>query len=322
MIFEDIQTREQADSEILSTNLEKWMVGTAMKAKSPAGCMFIFVANMYPTPWSILRKLKSNPTWTKFIAGGILSDGSSLWEELQPIAQLKKEFENDLAMGHPEIFYAEVLNDETASVNKSIDISKIPAYPFTPDEIAAGSFIVIDPSNDKVKSDAVSIGYFEVHDAKPVMKEVIEDIMSPGTTINNALTMALKHGCTLIVVESNAYQYSLLYWFEFRCAQLGIIGISCVPIYSGAQSKNSRILTMFQEVLKGETVIHDECKAVATLQMSSFNPLKTNNVDGVLDLLTYAPKVMIQYPDLLVNMTIIQDQETESMQVIEDNSSF
>src|SRR5215217_2235926 len=38
MIFEDIQTREDAESEILSNALMTWMVGTAMKAKSPAGC--------------------------------------------------------------------------------------------------------------------------------------------------------------------------------------------------------------------------------------------------------------------------------------------
>ena len=46
MIFDDIQTREDADSETVSKNLETWMVGTAMKAKSPHGCLFIFIANM------------------------------------------------------------------------------------------------------------------------------------------------------------------------------------------------------------------------------------------------------------------------------------
>ncbi len=104
-------TRADADSETVSTNLETWMFGTAMKAKSPEGCLFVFIANMYPTKWSLLRRLKHNPTWMKFIAGGILADGTSLWEDLQPIAQLLREFENDLSAGRPEIFYAEVLND-------------------------------------------------------------------------------------------------------------------------------------------------------------------------------------------------------------------
>jgi hypothetical protein len=62
-----------------------------------------------------------------------------LWEELQPLEQLLREFQNDLATGHPEIFYSEVLNDENASVNSAIDLSKVPEYKFQDDDIPAGS---------------------------------------------------------------------------------------------------------------------------------------------------------------------------------------
>lgn len=322
MIFDDIQSREEADSQVLSDNLERWLYGTAMKAKNPKGCMFIFLANMYPTPYSILRKLKTNHNWVKFIAGGILADGTSLWEELQPVKQLIKEFENDLASGHPEIFFSEVLNDENVNVNKSIDISKIPVYPFTEDEIAVGKMIIIDPSNDKVKSDAVSIGYFEILDTKPVLMEVIEDKLSPGDTIRKALTLALTHGCRLIVVESNAFQYSLLYWFDFFCQQMGIAGINCVDIYSGTMSKNSRILVMFTELLKGETIIHPRCRPQCDAQLVTFNSLKTTNTDGILDLLTYAPKALSMYGEFAQSIDIIQDMEISAIKVLEHNSCF
>jgi hypothetical protein len=104
MVFDDIQSREDSESEILASQLETWMVGTAMKAKSPEGCLYFFIANMYPTKGSLLRKLKMNPNWVKYIVGGIRSNGTSLWEELQPIKQLLREFQNDLSTGHPEIF--------------------------------------------------------------------------------------------------------------------------------------------------------------------------------------------------------------------------
>ena len=99
MIFDDIQKREDADSEVLSESLLKWMIGTAMKAASPFGCLYIFIGNMYPTPHSILKKLKHNPEWTSFIVGGILHDGTSLWEELKPITQLLAEYRSDAALG-------------------------------------------------------------------------------------------------------------------------------------------------------------------------------------------------------------------------------
>ena len=322
MLFDDIQSRECADSEIQSAALESWMIGTAMKAKSPMGCMFLFVGNMYPTKHSILRKLKANHTWTKFIAGGILADGTSLWEELQPIKQLTAEFENDLSMGHPEIFYSEVLNDENASSNNLIDLSKLPDVPYQEGDIPGGNFIVIDPATDKLGSDEVSIGYFEIHDAAPILMEIEEGRFSPGETIRIALKIALTKNCRLIAVESNAYQYSLLYWFDFICEQMGIIGIEAVPIYSGVRAKNARILEMFKAYSAGELFVYKDARLAVHIQITSFNPLRRDNTDGLLDLLTYAPKVVEEFGEYVIASTIIETQEFDAIEVIEHNSPF
>jgi hypothetical protein len=269
---------------------------------------------MYPTKHSLLRKLKHNPTWIKFIAGGILASGESLWEELQPIKQLLREYENDLAMGRPEVFYAEVLNDENASVNNLIDLSKLPTYSIPEDEVHQGNFIIIDPATDKANSDAVSITYFEVHDAIPVAKKIVEGRLSPGDTIVESLKIALSKNCRVIAIESNAYQYTLQYWFNFICAQRGIIGIEAVEVYSGAYSKNARIINMFKQLLAGEILIHPECQAQVNLQITSFNPLKRDNTDGLLDCLTYAPKVIELYSHLIMGGTIVEEQEFGKLQ--------
>lgn len=322
MVFEDIQSRECAESQIQSQSLETWMIGTAMKAKSPTGCMFLFVANMYPTKYSILRKLKSNPTWVKFIAGGLLADGTSLWEELQPAAQLIEEFENDLSMGHPEIFFSEVLNDENASANNLIDLSKLPEIPYTEGDIPAGNFIIIDPATDKKDSDAVSVGYFEIHDAKPMLMHVSEGRFSPGDTIRKALNYALTYNCRLIAIESNAYQYSLCYWFTFICDQLGILGVEAVPVYSGTRAKNARILEMFKAYAKGELYIHPEARPAAHMQITSFSALRRDNTDGILDLLTYAHKVIEEFGEFVVASNIIEAQSFDAIEVLEHNSCF
>lgn len=322
MLMDDIQSRECADSEIQSTSLESWMVGTLMKAKSPLGCMFLFVGNMYPTKHSILRKLKKNPNWIKFIAGGILADGTSLWEELQPISQLLAEFQNDLAMGHPEIFYSEVLNDENVQANNLIDLSKLPISTYQSGDIAAGNFIIIDPATDKKDSDAVSIGYFEVHDARPMLMKLSEGRFSPGETIRKSLELALENNCRLIVVEGNAYQYSLLYWFEFISKQLGIVGIEAVPIYSGSRAKITRIIEMLKSYASGEIHVHDDVRLDVHTQIAQFNPLKLNNTDGILDLLTYAPRVLSEFGEFVISGNIIEMQEYEGIEVPEFNSDF
>lgn len=324
MIFDDIQNRTMAESQVVSEALEREMVGTAMKAKSPEGCLYIFIANMYPTKWSILRRLKSNPNWVKFIAGGILADGTSLWEDLQPIKQLYKEFQNDLAMGRPEIFYAEVLNDENASSNNLIDLSALPALPYQEDDIPGGNFVIIDPSNNKLTSDSTAIGYFEVHNATPVLRDLVNDKLSPGDTIRKALEFCLTHNCRLVAIESVAYQASLCYWFQFICQQMGIIGIEAVEVYPGGTSKNSRILKMLKSYAAGEVFVDPKCKTEVHLQITQFNPLRTDNTDDILDLLCYAPKVLEFYGEYVVSMSIIQSQEYTDVKVlgVDDNCCF
>lgn len=322
MIFEDIQSREDADSETISKALETWMYGTAMKAKSPEGCMFLFVANMYPTKHSILRKLKSNPNWVKFIAGGILADGTSLWEDLQPIEQLTKEFENDLAAGHPEIFYSEVLNDENAAANNLLDFSRIPDCDIPLGTLPEGNFIIIDPSGMKKKSDECAIGYLEIHNVKPVLMELTSDRLSPGDTIRVALQYALQHNCRLVAIESVAYQSSLCYWFNVICTQMQITGIECVEIYPGGFSKTSRILSMFKDYQKGEVQVTQRLRAQVHGQMVGFNPLKTDNTDDILDLLCYAPKVIENFAEFIVASNELISQELDNIPVLEYTSSF
>lgn len=317
MVFEDIQSREDADSETISDGLYKWMNGTAMKAKSPTGCLMLFIANMYPTPHSILKKLCDNSTWTKFIAGGILTDPvtgklSSLWEDLQPLDQLLTEFQSDLESGFPEIFYAEVLNDPNASVNNKVDVSKIPRFDYDAQPAHQGSFIVIDPASGKAKGDDISIGYFEIFEGKPCLRELKCGKFSPGDTIWKTLEICQRRGCGLVMIEGNAYQESLAYWFKFICEQIKLEGIQALPIYSGKAAKNARIIRMFVALAKGEILLHDEVRAEVFIQVTGFAPLREDNTDGILDLLTYAPRIIAEFEDAIVNSTIIEAQILDS----------
>lgn len=326
MIFDDIQTKEEANSETVSMQIEDWLYSTAMKAKSPHGCIFIFIANMYPTKWSLLRRIKANPTWDKVIVGGILADGTSLWEELQPITQLLKEYARDTAAGRPEVFYAEVLNDETASTNFLLDLTKVPPVPYHLEDIHLGNFIIIDPSNDKANSDNVAIGYFEMHQNTdfvpvPCLREVVSRRLSPLDTINTALEIALRRNCQLIVCEANAYQYSLLFWFNYICQQRGIAGINCVDIYSGILKKSTRILSMFKELIAGEIAVDPSCQPLVWQEARDYKPLKMENVDNILDLLTYAIRTYSTYQSFIESSLTIEMQEYSSVKILTEQEN-
>jgi hypothetical protein len=127
-----------------------------------------------------------------------------------------------------------------------------------------------------------------------------------------SIKMGMKWNCKLVLIEANGYQYSLKYWSEFTCLQLGIVGFNFVPIYSGKLSKNSRILTMFKAYVAGEILVHPSCRAQVHTQILGFNPLKTLNVDGILDCLTYAQRVIEEFAEFIRISTIEGSQEFEN----------
>lgn len=298
MIFEDYQTKAESENELLSDNLYKEMLGTHMKAKSPFGCVFIFIANMYPTPGSILKKLKNNKDWISFIVGGITSDGQSLWEELQPLSQLLEEYEKDLNAGHPEIFLSEVLNDENAGIKAGIDITKIPQFPFDDDELPQGRAIIIDPSLDNPTSDYNGVGLMGIYDGIPTLERVKLKRFTPLELIKTAMIMAMETGTRLICVENIAYQASLLFWFEKICVDNGITGFHFMPLNVGGKSKNAKIMSTLKELERKEIYVKPEVRSLLINEVIKFNPLKKNNQDTCLDLLTFVKKVVEQYADL------------------------
>lgn len=293
IILEDAQTREDADSEQISKQLYDWILGTLGYARSPFGTMMIFVANMYPTPHSILKKIKADPNWIKFIAAGIQSDMTSLWEDLQPIAQLINDYQAAKTAGRPEIFAAEILNDESVSKNNLIDLDKLPPNPYTDQDIALYKFVIIDPAGNKKKSDSTAIGYFECVDtAKPIFKDVRCRTMSPGEQVKEAIELAIHYGCYAIGVESVAYQSSLLFWIDHFVQELGITGMRFFEIPSGRSSKEAGIIKMFQAYRAGEIFTHKNVRSLVHNQILSFDPARTDNVDDILDVMKYAPKLI------------------------------
>lgn len=81
---------------------------------------------------------------------------------------------------------------------------------------------------------------------------------------------------------------------------------------------------MFKSYSAGELFIAPSCQAVAHTQIIGFNPLKRDNVDDVLDLLAYMPKVLEMYGEFVQNQSILINQEHDAIEVLPAgfNSSF
>lgn len=307
MLMDDIQDREDAKNKELADALLVWMLSTLMKACSPFGCTYIFVGNMYPQN-SILAKLKQTKGWISLVVGGILADGSSLWEALKPVQELLEEYERDSELGHPEIFISEVLNSTEIALASGIDpaaISFLPEY-FNNDDMGEASFIVIDPSGGKEGGDDCTINHWEVKDSHPIFDELKAGTFSPLDTIKFAIEMGMRRNTRCIGVESGAYQSTLLFWFQKYCetAELNGIGViegfHFVELPPKGQKKNIRIKNGYTKLVQNsygesEYYLHPRVRSLVVSEYISWNPLKVKNNDNIIDPIGYVEFVMQEY---------------------------
>lgn len=305
MIFDDYQKKDESKNEQLSKELYSDMMATWLKAKSPFGCLYIFVANMYPTPGSILKKLKNNRDWMSFVVGGIIEHpvtkkAESLWEDLQPLTQLLAEYESDLLADCPEVFLSEVLNDENAGIKAGIDITKIPDFPFSEHELPQGRAIVIDPATDKPGADYNGIGLVGLYDGKGCLEKALLGRYSPLELIKQALILAFQTGTRLICVEDVALQSTYLFWFNKVCEDNGISGFYFMPLKIGGGSKNAKTQATILKLAKAEIWMKKQPKPLVINEIIKFDPLKAKNQDTALDLAGFVDKVIEQYGELML----------------------
>lgn len=305
-LMDDMQTREDAQSETLAKETQKWFLGTLMKAKAPERCTFIYLGNMYPDVrikgaveryTCILRNLQKSATWTSWVVGAILSDGEALWPEVRSRKSLMKELEQDMEMGEEATFYAEVLNDPSASNNPIWDASRVkePHSALMCGEPPLGRFMILDPSLGKKKSDDQVCTLFEWWDDIPHAVEARSFKMSAPDTVRSIIQWMIDSQCPLLAAESVAYQATVIQWFDFMCQHFGVEGLQAVEVKPRGRQKNSRIISAMKMVMSGSISVAYTVRPSLFLQAAQFIPTKTDNADDLWDCFGYAPDVMLDY---------------------------
>lgn len=313
IIMDDIQKREDSENKEISDALLKWVLGTLMMARSNEGCSYIYVGNMYPQN-CILEKLKNNTQWTSFIVGGLLADGTSLWEELRPAEELLSEYQALKELGEEEIFICEILNSTDVTPASGIDPSKFPHPPaWVLETVPDGGFILIDPSSGKKDGDDCTIERYDLIDGKPMLVEVEFGTFTPLEVIKTSINMAMAAGIRLICVEDVAYQSTLLFWFNHICNESGISGFEFHPTSPKNRAKNNRIKAGLIKVLKGEIYLHPRVRGLVSNQVVEWNPAKINNKDDIIDPIGYVEEVQQLYGHLAIKQVFdVEAVEVES----------
>lgn len=317
-LCDDLQSKENAESEVLAVQLQKWFLGTLMKAKAPERSTFIYLGNMYPDLrikgaveryTCILRNLQINRTWKTWVAGAILQDGKALWPEVRSLKSLYTELENDMSMGEEATFYAEVMNDPNAKANPIWDPKRItePHSLALEGEAPLGRFIILDPSLGKKKSDDQIGMLVEWWDSVPEITEIRSFRRSAPETVKGLVAWMIEKRVPLLCAESVAYQGTVIQWFDFMCNLLGVEGLTAVPVFPKGRNKNNRIMSAMKAVMANNISVCYTARVSMWLQASQFLPSKPNNVDDIWDCAGYIDDVMMDY----ANESIVLEGEYE-----------
>lgn len=334
VICDDMQTKENADSDAESERMFDWFVGTLLKAVSPFFAMVIYIGNMYLKN-CILLKLKENVYWLSLVTGCILADGRSLWEELHPINALWEEFKHDESLQRAHIWFAEKQNDPISGTVSLLPDGSVPVCPFTPEElmsIASAGFIIIDPAGMKKASDDNVILPCLIADGIPYAFNMRAGQYSPLEVIQHTVEIGMELGIRVIFVEGVAYQSTLKFWFHHVLKEKGLENhFNIQDIMPKNRAKEGRIRTSTQQLLgisKDSRVIEPtwyiadvDLRQRYIFQALQYKFGKQNQRDDILDAAAYIEDVRAEFWDLVYSFPLNTLQRNVAT-VVANNTPF
>lgn len=307
-LCDDLQDAENAKSVTQAVELQKWFLGTLLKAGAPDNYTVIYLGNMYPDikiPGAverytcILRNLQLNRLWTTWVVGAILEDGQALWPEVRSLESLFEELEMDMSMGEEDTFYAEVLNDPKGSRNIVWDAGKVKeAHSLLFEgEQALFRFIILDPSLGKKKSDDQVAILVEAWDDVPEITDLRVLQLSAPETVRHLINWMVETNTKLLVAENVAYQSTILQWFDSECSRFEVSGLTALPVSPKGRTKNSRIVSGMKAVMAGNISLHPRVRPYIYNQARLFDITKNDNKDDGLDVMSYVEEVFQEYSE-------------------------
>lgn len=292
ILCDDIQSRTNARSPAESAALHDWFTATLTFTKSPQGCTLIYIGNMYPYDGCILKKLVRNPSYTTFVVGAILADGQSLWPEVFPIEKLQEDFILTQRSGSPEIFLSELLNYDKSVASTTVNFDELPRYTYSDLSIPEAGFVIVDPAGDNANSDSTAMALVLIFAGIPHVRKIVKAKLNPEMILRTAANLAEEFGLRTIIIESYAFQKSLIFWAK-KIPELAPFRF--LPISRGVKSKNSAILSIIDDIRQGSLVLHPEVESTLLSELIYFDPQSKANKDDALDVTAYIPLAMARY---------------------------
>lgn len=296
-ICDDIEDREDNNNDQIYKKLKQWFYQDLKKALDRKKGRIIQIGNIVSRN-SLVAEHCDSPTWFSMRYSAIRSDGTPLWPEMWSLEQLKADFEEYARQGLVAEWFGEMMNIILPEGSQLISISEIEYRdPILPGSLVAG-FITIDPaiSENVVTAHKCSLAVHGFSEGKWQIVDHWSAIATdPIKLYDIALSYATKWGVSVIGIESEAYQASIKYVFEYierRNEMASRLVVKQMPTQK--RSKYARIASWVGYLRK-----HEYCLTKGDLettnQLLAYDSAKKTNDDDLIDAESYGVYMIERY---------------------------
>ena len=283
-VVDDLEDNDNIATKELFLKLKRWVYGPFKKCADPLKNKWIWIGNMIEKQSMLYSHMQSD-FWHSRLSGCLLENGKPLWQDMWSIEALKKDYKEYVENGVADVWFAEMMNTPMVSGNGIIDADEIYYLPeVQPRDFEVG-FITLDlaiTDKDWGHDSVIAVHiYNEDHSCFQIAETKSLHGADPVTLYPEVIKMGIKWNVGLVGIESVAYQASVKPVFEHFDLVYSVKGFEYVNVPARAQ-KTARIIT-WAGLIKAKEYALNEGDFAVTHQLLSYDPLKKENVDDIID---------------------------------------
>jgi len=313
VVVDDLEDLENTATEELRDKLSRWVFGTLLKSFNTRDYRILWIGNMISNE-SLLYKFSSLPKWNPVVLGALIKDKKTnkirpLWPEQFTVENLVRDFHEYRSAGRADSWMCEMMN-KPGFMKNGFSISSIKYAPdLTPDDYAK-TFITIDPAftEEPGVNDQSAIA---VHGLRQDGRLQLADTWLGRVTEQDlfiqADILAQKWGVTIWGIEAQVAQKLLLPLFRLYSAMSKTTyKYTFLPLHSRQIPKFQRLQSLVNS-MQNEHYFISNSDVDFTSQLISYDPLKTNNRDDLIDATAYGPFMFSLYEYEIRNSATLND---------------
>lgn len=295
-IVDDLEDNDNTATPMLQKKLKIWFFGAFKKAMSKKNNKIIYLGNMLSNQSILYYIVMVSEEWHSMLFGCLVSfvdiDGTirlrSLWPEMWSLEEIQKDYLEYQRQGLAHLWFAEMMNTPMAEGTALIDPSEIVYQPVVNPGQQKVSYITYDAAvSQKTWGNDTALAVHAYVAERWQIVEVVKGKYSLDQVFFILVELCLKWNTRVVGIETGAFQVGIKLIFDILMKAHN----QSFQVYEVPHMNRSKVerLAAWCAALKQKIWTLTEGDQVITHQLISFDPLKTNNIDDVIDACAMGP---------------------------------